>query len=52
MQTAIESNKQYIRANKQYFDDKMTKLTEEFKTMLSAITDQMNTFKYSPTQKD
>ena len=38
--------------NKQDSDEKMTKLIEEFKTMLAAITYQNNTVKSSPTQKD
>ena len=34
MQAAIEANKQYMRSNKQDYDDKMKKSTEEFKIML------------------
>ena len=30
----------------------MMKLTEDFKAMLAAITDQINNFKSLPTQKD
>ena len=41
-----------MRANKQDYDDKMIKFTEEFKTMLALITDYINTLKYSSTQKD
>ena len=41
-----------MRANKQDYDEKMIKFTEEFKTMLALITDYINTLKYSSTQKD
>ena len=41
-----------MRAKKQDSDDKMNKSIEELKTMLVAITDQINIFRYSPTQKD
>ena len=51
MQAAIEVNTQDMKANKQESDEKMTKFTEEFKAILAAITDQINTFKYSPTYK-
>ena len=31
MKSAIETNKQEMRSNKQYSDEKMTKFTEQFK---------------------
>ena len=34
MQISIESNKQEVKANKQYSGEKMTKTAEEFKTMI------------------
>ena len=52
MQTSIKSNKQEMIANKQHSDDKMTRLKEDFKTMLSAITYQINTFKSLPSHRD
>ena len=52
MQASIESNKQEMKVNKQASDDKMTKFIEEFKTMLAAISDQINIFKSSLTKKD
>ena len=39
-------------ANKQDSNDKMVKFTEEFKTMLAAITDQINTLKSLSNQND
>ena len=41
-----------MRDNKRDSDEKMTKFTEEFKTMLAAIADHINTLKSSSTQKD
>ena len=38
-----------IKANKKDYDDKILKLTEDFKAMLAAITDQINTLEYFPT---
>ena len=49
MQSTIESNKQEMKANKQHSDEKMVKLAEDFKAMLAAITDHINTLKYSST---
>ena len=40
-----------MKSNKQDSDEKMMKLVEYFKAMLTAITDRINTFKSSPTQK-
>ena len=40
-----------MRANKKYSDEKMTKSTEEFKTMIEAITDNINNLKYLPNHK-
>ena len=52
MQAAIEPNKKYMKSNNQDSDDKMVNLTEDFKAMLAAITDQINTLKYSSTHQD
>ena len=52
LRASIEANKQEMRANKQYYDWKMIKFTEEFKTMFVEITDHINTLKPSPNQKD
>ena len=56
MQATIESNKQDMKYNKQEYDDKKMKFTEDFKAMLaSSITSikyQINTLNSSPTQKD
>ena len=52
MQSAIESNKQEMRPNKQDYDEKMKKFTEEFKSMLVVIIDNIDTLKSSPTRKD
>ena len=41
-----------VEANKQNYDEKTTKFTEKFKTMLEGITDQINNFKSSTTQKE
>ena len=51
IKSAIETNKHKMRANKQDSDEKTTKFTEEFKTMIAAIIDQINTLKSSPAQK-
>ena len=51
MQASIETKKQYMRANKQDYDNKMTKFTEELKTKLAAIKYHINNLKSSPTQK-
>ena len=51
MKSAIEDNKKETRAKKQYSDDKMTNLTEEFKTILAEITDHINSLKLSANQK-
>ena len=34
IQSEIEANKQYMKANKKDSDDKITKFTEDFKAML------------------
>ena len=34
-----------MRSNKKDLDDKMTKFTEEFKTIIAEIIDQINTLK-------
>ena len=52
MQAEVEDNKKEMKANNQDSDKKMTKFTEEFKVTLAAITDQINPFKSSLTQKD
>ena len=56
MKFAIESNNQEMKTNNQCPNDKIMKLTENFKAMLvsstTSITDQINALKYSPTQKD
>ena len=51
-QEAIEASKQEMKANKKYSDEKMKNFTEEFKSMLVAITDQINNFKSLSTHKD
>ena len=38
MQTIIEANKQEMISNKQDSNEKMIKFTEEFETMIAAIT--------------
>ena len=54
MQAKIETNKQYMKTNKQDSDEKMMKLTEYFKAMLTStivsMMDHINMLKYSPTQ--
>ena len=40
MKATIEANKKKMRSNKQDSDNKMTKFTEELKTMLVEITAQ------------
>ena len=45
MQSAIEPRKQE-------YDEKMMKLTEYFKEILAAITDQIKTSKYFPNHED
>ena len=52
MQSAIESNKQEMKTNKQYSDEKIINLTEDLKSMLTEITDQIKTLKTSLTYKD
>ena len=39
IQASIEANNPDIKSNKQESDEKMTKLTEDFKSILAAITD-------------
>ena len=41
-----------MKPNKQDSDEKMMNLAEDFKVMIKAITDQINTLESSPTQKD
>ena len=52
IQAAIESNNQDMKSNEQDSDEKMKKFIEYFKEMLVAITHQINTLKYPPTQKN
>ena len=52
MQAEVEDNKKETKVNNQDSDKKMTKFTEEVKVTLAAITDQINPFKSSLTQKD
>ena len=52
MQAAIESNKQEIKFNKQDSDEKMTQFTVKFKTIITVISNHLNTLASSPTQKD
>ena len=56
MQDTIEANNQEMKTNNQDSDEKMMKLTEDFKAMLAStiksIMDQINTLESSPTQKD
>ena len=56
MKATIEANKKNIETNNKYYDDKMMKLIEYFKAMLtSTITsmmDEINMSKSSPAQKD
>ena len=49
IQSSIEPKKQEIRSNKKDSDQKMTNLTEEFKTILAEITDKVNTLNSLPT---
>ena len=39
IQDSIKANNPDIKSNKQDSDEKMTKLTEDFKSILAAITD-------------
>ena len=50
-QAKIESKNQDIKSNKQDSDEKIVNLTEDFKSIIVAITDQINTLKSSSTQK-
>ena len=52
MQATVEAKKQEMKTNKQDSDEKMTKLSEEFKTMFVVLSNHLNTLSYSPTQKD
>ena len=45
MKAVIESNNQGMKASKKDSDEKMVKLAEYFKSILAAITYQINTFK-------
>ena len=45
MQATIEDNNQDMKSNKKDYDEKIMKLTEAFKKMLAAITDNINTLK-------
>ena len=43
MQGSIEANNQEMKSNKQYSDDKMIKVTSDFKSIItSAITSMMD----------
>ena len=52
IQAEIEANNQEMNANKQDYDEKMAKFTEESKAILAEITDHINTLKSLSTQKD
>ena len=56
IQSTIEANKQEIKYNKQYYDEKMMKLIKYFKAMLSStitsMMDHINMSKSSPPQKN
>ena len=41
-----------IEYYKQDSDEKMTKLSEEFKTMFAVLSNQVNTMSFSPAYKD
>ena len=41
-----------VEYNKQYSDEKMTKLLEEFKTMFALLSNKIHTISSSPTKKD
>ena len=55
VQDSIEENKQDIKSNKKDSDEKIMKLAEDFKVILTSpitsITDQINTFKPLPIHK-
>ena len=55
-QATIEANKLEIKSEKQYFDEKMMILTEEFKAMPTSTTtsmmDQINMSKSSSDQRN
>ena len=56
IQPTIEAKNQEMKANRQNSDDKMMKLTENFKTILASsitsIADNFNALKSLPTQED
>ena len=52
MQATIESNKQDIKAKNQDYDERMMKLTQDFKAILTPIMDHISTLKYFPTEND
>ena len=52
MQAAIENNKQDMKVNKQDSDKKMTKLSEEFKTIFAVLSNKLKKLLSSLTQKD
>ena len=52
IQSVIESNKHYMKSNKEDSDDKMMNIVEDLKVMLTEITEQIKTLKYWTTQKD
>ena len=56
MQAKIEANKQKIKSNKQYSDEKMMKLIEDLKktpaSTITSMTYHINTSKSLPSQKD
>ena len=51
MKSTIEANNQEMKPKKKESEEKVMKLTEDFKTILAATTDHINTLKYSPTHK-
>ena len=46
IQSVIESNKHYMKSNKEDSDDKMMNIVEDLKVMLTEITEQIKTLKY------
>ena len=56
MQATIEANRQEIKANNKYSDEKMLKLAEDFKSMITStitsIMDLINISKSSLAHKD
>ena len=56
MQETIEANRQYMKASKQEYDEKMINITEDFKEILASTIistmDQINIIKSYPSQRD